>query len=107
MRLVAIVTGQKVGMAKIVVDPTASTASASAITLLLARVLSIAAPIGVCAASPSSPPQRRDQTDLSLAPVLLGHQEDIEKRPQCAAYVGQQEVNRVEREWDEMLAVGL
>jgi hypothetical protein len=52
----AIITGQKVGNAKIIAAPTPGTASARTIAPRLARVSSIAAPIGVCAASPSRPP---------------------------------------------------
>jgi hypothetical protein len=47
MRLLAIAAGQKLGMTKLAVAPIASTASANTITPLLARVSSIAAPIGV------------------------------------------------------------
>ena len=56
IRLLAIITGQKLGMAKMTTAPTASTASARTITPRLARVSSIAAPIGVWTASPSRPP---------------------------------------------------
>jgi hypothetical protein len=58
----AIATGQKLGNAKMMTAPTAMMAlqqgpqSASTITPRLKRVSSIAAPIGVCAASASRPP---------------------------------------------------
>jgi hypothetical protein len=55
MRLFAIATGQKLGMMKITVAPMARTASARMITPLLARVSSIAAPIGVWTERPSRP----------------------------------------------------
>jgi hypothetical protein len=51
----AIKTGQKLGHAKMVTAPTPSTASATTIAPRLARVSSIAAPIGVWTASPSRP----------------------------------------------------
>ncbi len=56
MSLLAIATGQNVGMAKMTMAPMASTASASTITPRLARVASIAAPIGVWTEMPSRPP---------------------------------------------------
>ena len=55
IRLFAIATGQKRGMAKMAVAPIASTTSARMIRLLLARVSSIAAPIGVWTERPSRP----------------------------------------------------
>jgi hypothetical protein len=51
----AIATGQKVGKAKITTAVTANTASARTMTPRLARVSSIAAPIGVWTAMPSRP----------------------------------------------------
>ena len=56
MRLLAIATGQKLGTAKMTMAPMASTASARTITPRLARVSSIAAPIGVWTERPSRPP---------------------------------------------------
>jgi hypothetical protein len=38
--------------------------------------------------------------------MLLGDQEDIEIRPDRAAYVGEQEIDGVERERVETLALG-
>ena len=55
IRLLAITTGQKVGHAKMMTAPIPSTASARTIAPRLARVSSIAAPIGVWTASPSRP----------------------------------------------------
>ena len=57
IRLLAIATGQKPGHAKMMTAMTASTASARMIAPRFARVSSIAAPIGVCTASPSNPPR--------------------------------------------------
>jgi hypothetical protein len=38
--------------------------------------------------------------------MLLGDQEDIEKRSDRAAHVGREEIDRVKREWVETLALG-
>ena len=66
----------------------ANTASARTMTPRLARVSSIAAPIGVWTAMPSRPLNRGHKSDFGLAPMLLGDQEDIEIRPHRAAHVG-------------------
>ena len=55
IKLFAIRTGQKLGHAKMMTAPMPSTPSARTIAPRLARVASIAAPIGVWTASPSSP----------------------------------------------------
>ena len=39
----------------------------------------------------------RNQSDTGLAPMLLGDEEDVEVRPQRAAHIGKQEVQRIER----------
>ena len=98
IRLLARVTGQKVGHAKMMTAPTASTANAATITPRLPRVASIAAPIGVCTPIAEQAADRGHQSDLGLAPVLLGDQEHVEIWPQRAAHVGKQEVEGVERE---------
>ena len=49
-------TGQKVGAAKIVTAPRAGATRANTMTPRFAGVASIAAPAGVCAASPINPP---------------------------------------------------
>ena len=48
----------------------------------------------------------RHQSDFGLAPMLLGDQEDIEIRPERTAHVGEQEIDGVERERVETLALG-
>jgi hypothetical protein len=55
IRLLANKTGQKLGHAKMMMAATLSTASAKTIAPRLARVPSIAAPIGVWNTSPSRP----------------------------------------------------
>jgi len=52
----AMVTGQNVGTTKRTIQPTARTANESTMAPRLARVSSMAAPIGVCTASPRNPP---------------------------------------------------
>ncbi len=104
MAVLATSTGQKVGNAKITTAPTASTASAITTRLRLRRVASIAAPIGVCTAEAQQAADGRDPADGGLAPVLLRHQEHVEVRPERAAHVGQQEVQRVKRDRIEMRA---
>jgi hypothetical protein len=49
---------------------------------------------------------RGHHSDFGLAPMLLGNQEHVEIRPQRAAHVGQQEVDGVERERAEPIALG-
>ena len=48
---------------------------------------------------------RGHKSDFGLTPMLLGDQKDIEKRPDRAAHVGCQEIDRVERERVETLAL--
>jgi hypothetical protein len=72
----------------------------------LARVSSIAAPIGGLDGEPEQAADRSYHSDISLAPMLLGNQEDIEIRANRAAHVGREEIDRIERERIEALVFG-
>jgi hypothetical protein len=85
IRLLATKTGQKLGEAKIFAAPRASAPSAIMITPRLARVSSIAAPIGVCAASPSRAADHGYKSGFGLAPMLLRNWKNIAIRPESAA----------------------
>jgi hypothetical protein len=69
-------TGQKVGYTKIMMAPIPSTASARTIAPRLARVSSIAAPIGLYSETLQAA-DRGHHSDLGLAPMLLGDQEHV------------------------------
>ena len=72
----------------------------------LARVASIAAPIGVWAASPSRPLTVVTSPTLGLTPVLLGDEKHVEVGTERTADVGEQEIDGVERERVEAVALG-
>ena len=55
---------------------------------------------------PQQAAEGRYQSDIGLAPVQLGDEEDIEIRAKCTAHVGEQEVDGVEREGVEAFALG-
>ena len=46
---------------------------------------------------PEQPADGGHQSDLGLAPMLLGDQEDVQIRAERAAHIGEQEIDRVER----------
>jgi hypothetical protein len=46
----------------------------------------------------------RNNPDLGHAPMLLGHQKDVEIRAERATYISQQKIQRVERGWIKPLA---
>src|SRR6202521_5480528 len=96
IRLLAIKTGQKLGHAKMMTAPTPSTASARTIAPRLARLVDRGADRRLDC-EPEQATDRSHHSDLGLAPMLLGNEEDVEIRAQGTADVGEQEVDGVER----------
>ena len=106
IRLLAIATGQKLGHAKMMTAPTRQHGKRQDDRPALGAGLVDRGTDRRLHGKPEQPPERRHQPDLGLAPVLLGDQEHVEIRPERAAHVGQQEIDRVERERRDTLAFG-
>ena len=89
--------GQNVGRPKMMSEAKAIAEIDRTMTPRFAGVRSIAAPIGVWNAMPSSPLVVATSADFGLAPMTIRHQVDIDERPERVAGVRGKEIERVER----------
>ena len=97
-------TGQNVGAAKMTTAPAANDRQGDdhRATLAVRRV--DGAPGRRLRDQAQQTAGGRHPADLGLAPMLLGDEEDVEVRPERAAHIREQEVQRIERPGAERMS---